>query len=199
MRRITVALLVCMCAALVWPGSATGVTSTQYQVSGSNLVVVASVPGGPVTAECQLPWGTSDYIFSGTIAPFGASTIDVTTCLWRWGLLPLHLVLTAPDGTVTATATAYAPHDPDAPYTFYWATVTGGTGRYAGATGELTIGQAMWPSLNGTSGTFGHITFGKPSPTATNDCKGGGWRDLVDASGQPFKNQGQCVASVVRT
>ncbi len=31
-------------------------------------------------------------------------------------------------------------------------------------------------------------------PTAKQQCKDGGWRTLTDASGQPFKNQGQCIA-----
>ena len=29
-------------------------------------------------------------------------------------------------------------------------------------------------------------------------CKGGGWRSLSDAQGRPFRNQGQCVAFMVR-
>jgi len=38
-----------------------------------------------------------------------------------------------------------------------------------------------------------------PPPVATDkdQCKNGGWMNLVDANGNPFKNQGQCVASTV--
>lgn len=36
------------------------------------------------------------------------------------------------------------------------------------------------------------------TPRSKNDCRNGGWRNLVDAAGQPFRNQGQCVSTVVR-
>jgi hypothetical protein len=35
---------------------------------------------------------------------------------------------------------------------------------------------------------------GAAPPTAVQQCKDGGWQTLTDASGQPFKNQGQCVS-----
>jgi hypothetical protein len=28
------------------------------------------------------------------------------------------------------------------------------------------------------------------------DCRGGGWRDLTNADGRPFKNQGACVSDM---
>jgi hypothetical protein len=34
-------------------------------------------------------------------------------------------------------------------------------------------------------------------PQSTSECKNGGWRNLVDDAGQPFKNQGQCLTFVV--
>jgi hypothetical protein len=33
-------------------------------------------------------------------------------------------------------------------------------------------------------------------PTALDQCKNGGWQDYTDASGTPFKNQGDCVSYV---
>lgn len=33
-------------------------------------------------------------------------------------------------------------------------------------------------------------------PTSKDQCKKGGWENLTDASGQPFKNQGDCVSYV---
>ncbi len=33
-------------------------------------------------------------------------------------------------------------------------------------------------------------------PLASQDCKGSGWRTLVDATGRPFRNQGDCVSFV---
>ena len=39
--------------------------------------------------------------------------------------------------------------------------------------------------------------IGAPSTPATKDaCKNGGWQNLQDASGKPFKNQGDCVSYV---
>jgi hypothetical protein len=35
-----------------------------------------------------------------------------------------------------------------------------------------------------------------PTPSSKEDCKNGGWKNFVDASGQPFSNQGDCVSSV---
>lgn len=35
---------------------------------------------------------------------------------------------------------------------------------------------------------------GAAPPTAVQQCKDGSWQTLSDASGQPFKNQGQCVS-----
>lgn len=35
-----------------------------------------------------------------------------------------------------------------------------------------------------------------PTPTTKEQCKNGGWRELADGSGTPFKNQGDCVSFV---
>jgi hypothetical protein len=35
---------------------------------------------------------------------------------------------------------------------------------------------------------------GAAPPTAVQQCKDGGWQTLADASGQPFRNQGQCIS-----
>ena len=34
----------------------------------------------------------------------------------------------------------------------------------------------------------------KGHPATKDDCKDGGWMDLVNADGEPFKNQGDCVS-----
>lgn len=44
-------------------------------------------------------------------------------------------------------------------------------------------------NVNGTVYTY------EPNvPTSKDQCKDGGWRNLEDANGQPFKNQGDCVS-----
>ena len=37
-------------------------------------------------------------------------------------------------------------------------------------------------------------TYDKSEPTGKDDCKNGGWMDLVNGDGEPFKNQGDCVS-----
>jgi hypothetical protein len=46
-------------------------------------------------------------------------------------------------------------------------------------------------------GAAAPISFGAATPTSKADCKNGGWRDLANDQGQPFRNQGQCVSFVV--
>ena len=41
------------------------------------------------------------------------------------------------------------------------------------------------------------ISFGPPVPTTKGQCKLNGWRDLADAEGHPFPNQGRCIDFVV--
>lgn len=41
------------------------------------------------------------------------------------------------------------------------------------------------------------IRFGPAAPGSKADCKNGGWRNLANDQGAPFRNQGQCVSSVV--
>ena len=41
------------------------------------------------------------------------------------------------------------------------------------------------------------IRFGAEAPTSKAACKSGGWRNLADDQGQPFRNQGVCLGYVV--
>jgi hypothetical protein len=45
-------------------------------------------------------------------------------------------------------------------------------------------------NFNGTTYNFEPFQ----SPSDKNECKKGGWQDLTDQNGQPFKNQGECVS-----
>jgi hypothetical protein len=40
------------------------------------------------------------------------------------------------------------------------------------------------------------VSFAPAVPLSKDDCKDGGWRDLVRADGSAFKNQGDCVSYV---
>ena len=46
------------------------------------------------------------------------------------------------------------------------------------------------PDLGSSIAAFNH----KPAHAAKEQCKNGGYTKFVDENGQPFKNQGQCVA-----
>jgi hypothetical protein len=71
-----------------------------------------------------------------------------------------------------------------------------GTGAFAGATGNLAVdGTFEFSAVNAQ--VTGAIDVPSPTPTSKADCKQGGWRDLADDDGVPFRNQGQCIAFVV--
>jgi hypothetical protein len=78
-------------------------------------------------------------------------------------------------------------------------TVTSGTGALAGATGEIVLtGTSQGPGAVGDVFTMtGTLTTPPPVPTDKNQCKDGGWQNLADDQGEPFKNQGQCVSFVM--
>jgi len=77
--------------------------------------------------------------------------------------------------------------------------VTGGTGTYAGATGTINLNGFIGAGAATIVGTASaSIAYGTPVPTSPLDCLNGGWRNLANANGQPFKSAGQCVASIFR-
>ncbi len=55
-----------------------------------------------------------------------------------------------------------------------------------GVTNSIDLGVASVP-----------ISFGPDVPTSRADCKDGGWRNLANDQGQPFRSKGQCVRYVV--
>ena len=87
---------------------------------------------------------------------------------------------------------------PDGFPALYELTITGGTGTYERATGSLTI-DGRWNGrfvpVYAMSGTVsGTVVLPPPTPTSADDCRHGGWRDLADETGTPFRNQGACIA-----
>jgi hypothetical protein len=58
---------------------------------------------------------------------------------------------------------------------------------------------AWFESLVGADQHFRtYVAARLPVPTTPKDCKNGGWRNVADDHGVPFRNQGQCVSFVVR-
>jgi len=66
-----------------------------------------------------------------------------------------------------------------------------GNGGLIAATDALTLGYS------GETVIYDFEPF--RSPSAKDDCKNGGWKDLRAADGSPFKNQGQCIKYVNET
>jgi hypothetical protein len=59
---------------------------------------------------------------------------------------------------------------------------------------ELLVAGLNGPELGGAAVP---IRFGPETPATKADCKNGGWRNFANDQGQPFRNQGLCVAFVV--
>lgn len=143
---------------------------------------------------------------SGTLTSLGDSTIHLDYCVTYTSTGPSPLAGTftieAAGGTLTGDVTGElaAVAEPEGYPAHYELTVTRGTGDYTGATGSLVI-EAIWDgdptpvySIHGT--VSGSITLPPSTPTSEDDCRDGGWRDLVDHEGRPFRSQGHCIAWV---
>ena len=76
----------------------------------------------------------------------------------------------------------------------YTATVT--PTSMSGTTHDTMVQNG--PVVNWTATGTASCTSATATPTSKDQCKNGGWQNsnLVDASGNPFKNQGDCVSFV---
>jgi hypothetical protein len=193
----------------LFAGLATPAGAGSLPVSGS-----WAGPGNFYNQECDYPErppgtspigaGTADA--SGDLGSIGATQVNTIVCLdVRPGSDRAFgpLTLTTADGTITATMEGHAVRDTPppigGPYPFdLVATVTGGTGRFVGTTGTLNVHAVVLLSPAFTvSGTLdGSVTVPPHTPASKDDCKNGGWQSFEDENGQPFPNQGQCVAWV---
>ena len=100
-------------------------------------------------------------------------------------------------GDLTGEVQAFGP-GPEFPFRLVMAIGSApGTGRFAGATGELILNGAFGIGADTFHGTVdGTIHTLPPTPKNKHDCKHGGWRDHTDEHGTRFRNQGRCVAWV---
>jgi hypothetical protein len=144
----------------------------------------------------------------GEWVPLGTSTFHLDFCLEspaggeQYPISSGSFTVTSPDGTLTGTVGGYVEAggmpDPTVGFPLHIVlTVTGGTGAYAGATGELTLDGAFGYGATPVWGTVsGTVTLPPPTPGSVADCRRGGWRNVVDDQGRPFRSQGACVAWV---
>jgi hypothetical protein len=77
-------------------------------------------------------------------------------------------------------------------------TITDGSGAFVGATGTLSLDGFFSPGAFTATGTIeGTVVLPPRTPLSKADCNKGGWRNLANDEGQPFRSQGQCVSYVV--
>jgi len=137
------------------------------------------------------------------LTPLGATTIHLDFCIADAPPeFPVDgtFTLEAESGTLAGDLTGFVDPrglGPEFPFVFDLS-VTTATGALAGTTGVLTADGFFGIGALTVSGSVsGTLLLPNRTPATKRDCKHGGWRELVDANGRPFRNQGQCVRSVV--
>jgi hypothetical protein len=142
---------------------------------------------------------------SGEWTSLGTTSLHLDFCTTSVGALDWPAVgtfeLTTATGTLTGDlggSVQAGNQTPDGfPFTIDL-TIAGGTGELTGATGTLTLTGFFGLAAATADGTVSGTVTTPTTPAALDDCRSGGWSDLVDDRGQPFRNQGECIAWVVR-
>ena len=166
---------------------------------------------GPFTATGQLLSGCGEFHQivdgGGEWSALGASTFNLDFCIANTGgaVWPVldggTFTVTSADGTLSGTTggwVAAGGTGTEFPLHLELA-ITGGSGRFADASGALVLDGAFgvgagtaWGDVSGT------VTIPPPTPQTVRDCRHGGWRHVVDDRGRPFRNQRECIAFVLR-
>lgn len=76
----------------------------------------------------------------------------------------------------------------------FWNTKTPGNYTDGGLGGVGIFREDTKWTPNGTVAL--QVTANLPTPTNKDQCNDGGWKNLADGNGNPFKNQGDCVSYV---
>jgi hypothetical protein len=144
---------------------------------------------------------------TGTIAPFGASSLTLQVCVTGTFTIGsgTPFTLTAGGGAISGHVRSGSLRltPPTASFTLA-VMIDSGTDAFAGATGALAISgtanSAFGPpdtNVAANGDISGNVTIPNPVPATKAQYKHGGWRNSRSDQGQPFKNQGQCVSFVV--
>jgi hypothetical protein len=142
---------------------------------------------------------------TGTIAPFGSSTLTFAWCQSVVG--PPYIATIQPgatasitsasgavSGDLTGTVTGTSDSQGRFPYDFSLA-VTGGSGAFAGATGTIALTGTFAAGATDVIGTAsGSVSSSPPSVVAKHfsDCRGRGWQTVTDAHGRHFRSRLSC-------
>jgi hypothetical protein len=173
-------------------------------------LVVGANPAGALTQPVSFS-ATGTGNFGGTLGfvtdvtytssgPLGSGTIHTDVSLTPGGpgfVTSGTAVLTRNDGATLSGTTTGTVNLSSFPFLVeFTLALTTGTGAFAGASADLDgTTMSLGPGSVDTFTITGVLTT--PTPTEKADCKRGGWRTLANDQGQPFRNQGQCVKSVV--
>jgi len=173
-------------------------------LAATELVVTGSFTGtGMLLSGCglfhQVVTGSGDW------TELGLSTFTLDFCLGsgssQYPVFDGTFTITAADGgTLTGEVSGSVEAGgagPEFPLHLVL-TVTGGTGRYEGATGSIAMEGAFGFGAATVHGTVeGTVTL-RSTPSSRDDCLDGGWQHVVDDNGQPFPSLGHCIYWVVR-
>ena len=77
--------------------------------------------------------------------------------------------------------------------------LSGGTGVHFAFRAEPAVGDTFPVPSNDARFTVDMSATLAQLPTSKSDCKKGGWRNLDNDKGKPFKNQGACVSFVAKS
>jgi choice-of-anchor C domain-containing protein len=192
----------------------TGVSNGSFETGTFTANPFDTLPAGSTAlTDWTIDSGSIDWIGSYWQAADGSRSIDLngnetgaisqtlTTTIGNTYVVTFSLSGN-PDGPPTAkTLTVGATGAPSAIYTFDTA-LAGNTladMKWAGQTYSFlaTSSSTVLSFTSTTVGPWGpaldNVNVTENVPTA-NDCKKGGWRTMIDAEGNGFKNQGDCVS-----
>lgn len=196
-RVVQMLVLGAVAALLLTGGRATAAGAADLPVTGTFTATGTLETLGCPTFH-QVVDGSGDWTGLGT------TTLHLDFCTVYvgaedWPVLGTFSLSTAA-GTLTGDlggSVKAATQTPDGfPFTFQL-TVTAATGDLAGATGSLTLEGFFGLGAATVHGTVaGTLTVPPRAPDDAEDCRHGGWRELVDDQGRPFANQGRCIAWV---
>jgi len=175
---------------------------TAGPASAEALHVTGSYTGtGTAFTPCSTAFGI-DAQASGDWTALGPTSFTLHFCLglFEETIQDGRFTITTADGTMAGDLTGDVLPGPGPEFPFRFVMAIGsapGTGRFVGATGELVLDAAFGTGASTLHGSVdGTIDVQPPLPRTKDDCKKGGWRDVTDDQGRPFRNEGQCVAFV---